>query len=159
MPLAIVLAAAGVEYFSPSEIAAEISNDIAILNSKDIADLPSRQQSMQAVFNHSWSLLTAAEQQSFARMSIFRSHLHTYVQLIDDSAGKTLVSASSIDGDLKGSIKYGGNKDAAEIIGKTVAERALSQGIKQVCFDRGSCKYHGRVAALADAAREAGLQF
>ena len=93
------------------------------------------------------------------RMSVFRSHLHTYVQLIDDESGKTLVSASSVDGDLKGSLKYGGNKDAATLIGKTVAEKAISQGIKQVCFDRGACKYHGRVAALADAAREAGLEF
>ncbi|MCA9245688.1 MAG: 50S ribosomal protein L18 [Planctomycetales bacterium] len=93
------------------------------------------------------------------RMSVFRSHKHMYVQLIDDDAGKTLVSASSMDGELKGGINYGGNKDAAQAIGKVVAERALAQGIKQVCFDRGSCKYHGRLAALADAAREAGLAF
>jgi large subunit ribosomal protein L18 len=82
-----------------------------------------------------------------------------YCQIIDDIAGKTLVSASTRDKDLRGSVKFGGNIDAAKIVGKSVAEKALAAGIEQVCFDRGHCQYHGRVAALADAAREAGLGF
>lgn len=91
------------------------------------------------------------------RLSIFRSHKHIYCQVIDDSIGKTLVSASSRDRGLRSSSKYGGNKDAAAAIGKAIAERAIESGIKQVRFDRASNKYHGRVAELADAAREAGL--
>ena len=91
------------------------------------------------------------------RLSIFRSHKHIYFQVIDDSIGKTLVSASSRDRGLRSSSKYGGNKDAAAAIGKAIAERAIESGIKQVRFDRASNKYHGRVAELADAAREAGL--
>ncbi len=93
------------------------------------------------------------------RLSIFRSHKHTYVQLIDDDAGKTLVSASSADKDAPSDLKYGGNKNAATLIGKLIAERAIAAGIKDVAFDRREYKYHGRVAALADAAREAGLNF
>ena len=80
-------------------------------------------------------------------------------QLIDDAAGKTLASASTMDKGLSGELKYGGNKDAAAAVGKAIAERAKSAGIETVCFDRGAYKYHGRVAALADAAREGGLQF
>ncbi len=91
------------------------------------------------------------------RLSIFRSHKHVYCQVIDDIAGKTLAAASTRDKDLAGEVKYGGNKDAATAIGKAVAERALAAGVKKVRLDRGSSKYHGRVAALADAAREAGL--
>jgi large subunit ribosomal protein L18 len=79
--------------------------------------------------------------------------------LVDDSIGKTLASASTADKDLSKSLKYGGNKAAAEAIGKAIAEKAAKAGVKQVCFDRGSCKYHGRVAALADAARAGGLEF
>lgn len=93
------------------------------------------------------------------RLSVARSHKHISAQLIDDIAGKTLASASTMDKDLASSIKYGGNVDAATAIGKAVAERAKAAGIEAVCYDRGSYKYHGRVAALADAAREAGLQF
>ncbi len=93
------------------------------------------------------------------RLSVFRSLKHTYAQVIDDVAGKTLVSASSVDKDLSGEVKYGGNRAAAEVIGKLVAERARAAGITKVCFDRGSCQYHGRVAALANAAREGGLEF
>jgi large subunit ribosomal protein L18 len=92
-------------------------------------------------------------------MSIFRSHKHIACQLIDDFEHKTLVSASTRDNNLGVEITYGGNKDAAQTIGKVVAERALSAGIKSVRLDRGHVKYHGRVAALADAAREAGLEF
>ena len=91
------------------------------------------------------------------RLTVFRSHKHIYCQVIDDIAGKTLVSASTRDKDLGEGISFGGNADAAKAIGKALAEKSLAAGIKQVCFDRGHCKYHGRVAALADAAREAGL--
>lgn len=93
------------------------------------------------------------------RLTIFRSLKHVCVQVIDDSSGRTLVSASSRDKDLRAQVGYGGNKAAAEAIGKVIAERAIAAGIKQVCFDRGHNRYHGRVAALANAAREAGLQF
>jgi large subunit ribosomal protein L18 len=93
------------------------------------------------------------------RLTVFRSHKHTYVQLIDDAAGRTLAAASTVDKDLRGDLKYGGNKAAAQTIGKAIAERAIAAGIKQVAFDRGSAQYHGRVEALAAAAREAGLDF
>jgi large subunit ribosomal protein L18 len=93
------------------------------------------------------------------RLCVYRSLGHIYVQVIDDSTGKTLASASSVDGETKKSLKGGGNIAAAKVIGKTVAERAKSAGISKVVFDRGGYKYHGRVKALADAAREAGLQF
>jgi large subunit ribosomal protein L18 len=93
------------------------------------------------------------------RLTVFRSHKHTYVQVIDDGSGRTLASASTTDKDLAGQLKYGGNKAAAQAVGKAIAERALAAGIKQVAFDRGGCQYHGRVEALAVAAREAGLDF
>ena len=91
-------------------------------------------------------------------MSVFRSGKHTYVQIIDDEAGRTLAAASTRDRSLCEAIKFGGNKEAAATVGKAIAERALEAGIKQVAFDRREYKYHGRVAALADAAREAGLE-
>ena len=92
------------------------------------------------------------------RLSVFRSNKHMYAQIIDDVAGQTLVSASTVE---KGADNggYGGNKQQAAQIGKLVAQRAIEKGIKEVVFDRGPYQYHGRVAALADAAREAGLQF
>ena len=90
------------------------------------------------------------------RLAIFRSVAHIYAQVIDDSKGTTIVSASSVD---KGGKTNGGNVAAAKTIGKLVAERAKAQGIKSVVFDRGGYQYHGRVKALADAAREAGLEF
>jgi len=90
------------------------------------------------------------------RLAVFRSVAHIYAQVIDDTAGKTLVSASSVDKDGKTS---GGNVAAAKAIGKLVAQRAKEKGIKTVVFDRGGYQYHGRVKALADAAREAGLEF
>ena len=93
------------------------------------------------------------------RLAVFRSSKHIYAQLIDDVAGKTLAAASSLDPDLKKDQAYGGNKVAAALVGKAVAERAKGAGIDKVCFDRRSYKYHGRVQALAEAAREAGLQF
>jgi large subunit ribosomal protein L18 len=92
-------------------------------------------------------------------MNIFRSHKHMYVQVIDDTTGRTLVSASTADKQIRGGLSYGGNKAAAQVVGKTIAERALAAGISKVAFDRGGFQYHGRVAALADAAREAGLKF
>ena len=93
------------------------------------------------------------------RLAVFRSSKHIYAQIIDDAAGKTLAHASSLDPDIKSQQAYGGNKSAAAIVGKVVAERAKGAGIDKVCFDRRSYKYHGRVQALADAAREAGLKF
>jgi large subunit ribosomal protein L18 len=93
------------------------------------------------------------------RLSVMRSHKHIAAQIIDDEAGKTLAAASSLDKKLSGKLKSGANADAAKAVGQAVAERAIAAGIKQVCFDRGSYRYHGRVAALADAAREGGLSF
>ena len=88
-----------------------------------------------------------------------RTHKHFYCQLIDDAAGKTIASASTRDKDLRTSIKNGGNKDAAIVVGKALAKKASAAGVKTICFDRGQFKYHGRVAALADAVREAGISF
>ena len=93
------------------------------------------------------------------RLCVYRSLGHIYAQVIDDRTGKTLVSASSVDSETKKSLKGGGNVAAAKVIGKTIAERAKAAGVGKVVFDRGGYKYHGRVKALADAAREAGLQF
>ena len=93
------------------------------------------------------------------RLCVYRSLGHIYAQLIDDKTGKTLVSASSVDQETKKNLKGGGNIAAAKVIGKAVAERAKAAGVVKVVFDRGGYKYHGRVKALADAAREAGLQF
>lgn len=90
------------------------------------------------------------------RLAVFRSVAHIYAQVIDDSAGSTLVSASSVDKDGK---TNGGNVAAAKAIGKLVAERAKEKGIQRVVFDRGGYQYHGRIKALADAARAAGLEF
>ena len=93
------------------------------------------------------------------RLCIFRSSKHIYAQVINDATGSTLASASTLDPEIKGQAAYGGNKAAATLVGKAVAERAKQAGIDKICFDRRSYKYHGRVQALADAAREAGLQF
>jgi large subunit ribosomal protein L18 len=93
------------------------------------------------------------------RLAVFRSSKHIYAQVIDDSKGATLASASTLDEAIKGQASYGGNKAAAALVGKAVAERAKQAGIDKVCFDRRSYKYHGRIQALADAAREAGLSF
>ncbi|MBR2294205.1 MAG: 50S ribosomal protein L18 [Clostridiales bacterium] len=93
------------------------------------------------------------------RLCVFRSNSHIYAQIIDDTEGKTLVSASSLDKDIKSDTANGSNKDAASKVGKLVAERALEKDIKEVVFDRGGYIYHGRVQALAEAAREAGLSF
>ena len=93
------------------------------------------------------------------RLSVFRSGLHIYAQIIDDAAGNTLAAASTIDKALKGSLKSTANIEAAKAVGKLIAQRAVEKGIKEVAFDRGGYKYHGRVKALADAAREGGLSF
>lgn len=93
------------------------------------------------------------------RLCVSRTLRNIAVQLIDDETGKTLASASTQDKQLSGSVKYGGNADAAAAVGKAIAEKATAAGYKAVCFDRGAYKYHGRVAALANAAREAGLEF
>lgn len=93
------------------------------------------------------------------RLAVFRSEHHIYAQVIDDTQGRTLAAASSLDPDLRGDIKYGGNVLAAQSVGRLVGTRAKEKGIQQVVFDRGGFAYHGRVAALATAAREAGLEF
>jgi large subunit ribosomal protein L18 len=90
---------------------------------------------------------------------VFRSGKHIYAQVIDDGAGRTVAAASSIEKDLRGSLKTGADKDAATTVGKLVAERALAAGVSKVVFDRGPYLYHGRVKALAEAAREGGLSF
>ena len=93
------------------------------------------------------------------RLCVYRSVGHIYVQVIDDRSGRTLVSASSVDKETKKNLKGGGNIASAKAVGKFIAERAKAAGVSKVVFDRGGYKYHGRVKALADAAREAGLQF
>jgi large subunit ribosomal protein L18 len=96
------------------------------------------------------------------RLSVFRSVSHIYAQLIDDLAGQTLVSASTVDASLKGTLAKGvrgGNLKGAEAVGKTIAERSIEKGIKRVVFDRSGFLYHGRIRAVADAARKAGLEF
>lgn len=93
------------------------------------------------------------------RLSVFRSNRHIYAQIIDDAAGKTLVCASTLEPEVAGSGGVGGDCESACKVGRLVAERAAQKGISAVVFDRGGCRYHGRIAALADAAREAGLEF
>jgi large subunit ribosomal protein L18 len=94
------------------------------------------------------------------RLSVFRSDKHIYAQIIDDHVGKTIVSASSVSGEVRGNeLKNGGNIAAAKKVGLAIAARAKEQGIAAVCFDRGGRRYHGRIKALADAAREGGLKF
>ena len=93
------------------------------------------------------------------RLSVFRSSKHIYAQVIDDARGVTLAAASSKDRDLKGQLPKGTDKAAAAVVGKLVAERAVKVGVKEVVFDRGGYMFHGRIKALADAAREGGLSF
>lgn len=118
----------------------------------------SKQRRLQ---NRKWSIRSrlygTAER---PRLSVFRSDKHIYAQIIDDYAGKTLASAASTVAELRGSeLKNGGNIAAAKKVGVAIAQRAKAAGITAVCFDRGGRKYHGRVKALADAAREGGLKF
>ena len=96
---------------------------------------------------------------SSPRLCVFRSLNHIYAQVIDDVRGHTLVSASTLDAELKDAVNGKAKIATSELVGSLVAKRALSQGIKQVAFDRGGCRYHGRVKALAEAARQAGLKF
>ena len=93
------------------------------------------------------------------RLSVFRSSKHIYAQVIDDLKGATIASASSLEKDMRSSLKTGADVDAAKAVGKLVAQRAKDKGIEVVVFDRGSYLYHGRIKALADAAREGGLKF
>jgi large subunit ribosomal protein L18 len=93
------------------------------------------------------------------RLSVFRSGKNIYAQVIDDKAGTTVAAASTLDKDVRASLKSGANKDAAAAVGKLVAERAVSKGLNEVVFDRGAYLFHGRIKALAEAAREAGLKF
>jgi large subunit ribosomal protein L18 len=96
---------------------------------------------------------------SRARLSVFRSSKHIYAQVIDDAKGETVASASSLEKDMRGELKTGANVAAAKAVGKRLAERAAAKGVKDVVFDRGGYLYHGRIKALADAAREGGLNF
>ncbi len=93
------------------------------------------------------------------RLCVFRSNAQIYAQIIDDSKGSTLASASTLEKDLSSKLKFGGNIEAAKAVGKSIAEKALEKGIEEVVFDRAGYIYTGRVAALAEAAREAGLKF
>ncbi|MBZ5532497.1 MAG: 50S ribosomal protein L18 [Acidobacteriia bacterium] len=93
------------------------------------------------------------------RLNVYRSLNHIYAQVIDDQSGQTMVAASTVQGRKKGEKRTGGNLASAKAVGKTIAERAKEKGIKKVVFDRGGYLYHGRIKALADAAREAGLEF
>ncbi len=93
------------------------------------------------------------------RLAIFRSGKHIYAQVVDDVASNTLVSASTIDKDLRDRFKHGGNIDAAKAVGELIAKRAQDKGVSNIVFDRGGNLYHGRVAALAQSARQAGLKF
>ena len=93
------------------------------------------------------------------RLCVHRSSKHIRAQVIDDQTGRTIVSASSLDAEVKAQIKGGGNVAASKVVGKVVAERAKSKGVEKVVFDRGGYQYHGRVQAVAEAAREAGLNF
>jgi large subunit ribosomal protein L18 len=93
------------------------------------------------------------------RLSVFRSSKHIYAQVIDDAKGETLAAASSLEKDMRSQVKTGANIEAAKAVGKLVAERAAAKGVKEVVFDRGGYLYHGRVKALAEAARQGGLTF
>ena len=93
------------------------------------------------------------------RLNVFRSLKHIYAQIVDDSRSSTLVAASSLEAELRKTLKTGGNNAAAKVVGRVLAERAKAAGISRVVFDRGGYAYHGRVKSLAEAAREGGLQF
>jgi len=97
--------------------------------------------------------------QARPRLNVFRSANHIYAQLIDDTNNHTLASASTLDESVKAEVSYGGNKEAAKVVGRLIAEKAQKAGISTVVFDRGGFIYHGRIKELADAAREAGLEF
>lgn len=94
-----------------------------------------------------------------ARLTVFRSNLHIYAQIISESGDRVLASASTVEASVKSQVPNGGNVKAAEVVGKLIAERAVAAGVQSVAFDRAGFKYHGRVKALAEAAREGGLKF
>jgi large subunit ribosomal protein L18 len=98
-------------------------------------------------------------EQTAVRLTVHRSNLHIYAQVIDATGSRVIVSASSLDKELRGQVGNGGNVKAAALVGKRIAEKARAKGVEAVAFDRAGYKYHGRVKALAEAAREAGLQF
>ena len=126
-----------------------------------MASVPVRRLSRQAKRQrvHDRVRLTVSGTAERPRLCVYRSLEHIYAQVIDDRAGRTLVSASTADKETKKNLKGGGNVAAAKVVGKAIADRAKAAGVSKVVFDRGGYKYHGRVKALADAAREAGLQF
>lgn len=115
-----------------------------------------RQQRMRRKFRVRKHLRGDAER---PRLTVNRTLRNIAAQIVNDETGKTLASASTQDGELSGGLKYGGNKSAAEAVGKALAERAKKAGVSKVRFDRGSARFHGRVAALAEAARKGGLEF
>lgn len=106
-----------------------------------------------------YGLLKQTRKSGKVRLSVFRSNLHIYAQVIDDVKGCTLASASTVDKEVKEAISKTSTKEAASVVGKLVAQRAVKSGVKEVVFDRGGYIYHGRVKALADGAREGGLKF
>jgi len=126
-----------------------------------VASVPVRRLSREAKRQrvHDRVRLTVSGTAERPRLCVYRSLEHIYAQVIDDRAGRTLVSASTADKETKKNLKGGGNVAAAKVVGKAIADRAKAAGVSKVVFDRGGYKYHGRVKALADAAREAGLQF
>ncbi len=136
---------------------AKILEEKKVRKSKDSVMLKSKQLFLKRARRNRQAIRKRGETK--LRLSVFRSSKNIYAQLIDDQKGSTLVSASSLDKDLKAIIKSGNDKSAAEAVGKLVAERALKQGLNNVVFDRGGYRYHGRVKALAEGARGAGLKF
>ena len=136
---------------------AKILEEKKVRKSKDSIMLKSKELFLKRARRNRQAIRKRGETK--LRLSVFRSSKNIYAQLIDDQKGSTLVAASSLDKDLKAIIKSGNDKSAAEAVGKLVAERALKQGLNNVVFDRGGYRYHGRVKALAEGARGAGLKF
>lgn len=124
-----------------------------------MADIKGQKKNLGRQFRHARIRAKVEGTPNRPRLSVFRSLSNIYAQIIDDEAGKTIVSASTIDTEIKGQLEGKNKTEAAKLVGKLVAERAKSAGVSAVVFDRGGYKYHGRIAALAEAAREAGLEF
>ena len=136
---------------------AKILEEKKVRKSKDSIMLKSKELFLKRARRN--RLAIRKKNETKLRLSVFRSSKNIYAQLIDDQKGSTLVAASSLDKDLKTKIKSGNDKSAAEAVGKLVAERAIKEGFNNVVFDRGAYRYHGRVKALAEGARGAGLKF
>ena len=136
---------------------AKILEEKKVRKSKDRIMLKSKELFLKRARRNRQAIRKKGENK--LRLSVFRSSKNIYAQLIDDQKGSTLVAASSLDKDLKAVLKSGNDKSAAEAVGKLVAERALKEGLSNVVFDRGGYRYHGRVKALAEGARGAGLKF